>query len=149
MSSAIPGQMLSTVAGETISRTRAAPRSATLRVALIAGSAIAATAVVLVAHPSAPVDADLARLLRLMATLKIAMLAGALAVLEWRMRRPLRTSLALGYVALSWIAAGAVTSLWMLASIGASAVVLHVAGAVLVILACADRDFIPAPARTS
>jgi hypothetical protein len=133
------------------SATSAAARTRTrtiVRVALIAGVVAAAASVALSAHPAVPRDAELARLLRLMASLKAAMLAGAIAVLDWRLRRPAPAALAAAYVALAWVAAGAVTAMWMLAAIGTSAIVMHVAGAALAILAFTDRDFIPAISRS-
>lgn len=124
----------------------AAHRSALLRVALHSGVAIAAASVALSVHPAGVADADLARLLRIMATLKIGMLAAAVVALDWRLRRPVPARLAAAYLSFAWIAAGAVTAMWMLASIGTSALLLHAAGAALMVLAFTDRDFIPAPA---
>ena len=135
---------------EAVRHVRTASRTRTLvRAALLTGVVLAVASVALYAHPAALRDAELARLLRLMATLKAAMLGGAIAVLDWRLRRPAPAPLAAAYVGLSWVAAGAVTAMWRLAAIGTSAIVMHVAGAALAVLAFADRDFIPAATKGS
>ncbi len=133
---------------EAASQARAASRArALVRAALLFGAALAVTMVALYAHPALSSDAELARLLRLMASLKAAMVVGAIAVLDWRLRRPASAPLTAAYLSLAWIATGAVTAMWMLAAIGTSAIVMHVAGAALAVLAFTDRDFIPANAQ--
>jgi hypothetical protein len=132
----------------------AAPRaalagSANARLAvLLAGSAVAllATAAWTPATAVAPADAELVRLLRMMAAIKGLLLVLALGALGWRARRPVAPAFALGYAAAAWSAAAALGAMWRCAAPGTTAVVLHGAALALFVLASRDRDFFPAPA---
>lgn len=88
-------------------------------------------------------DADLAWLLRMMAVLKGALLLIGLAILDWRLRRPAPAAYRAGYLGLAWLAAASVATLWRLSALGTTTLVLHAAGAALIVLACLDREFIP------
>lgn len=114
---------------------------------LLAGSAVAllATATFTPAAVVAPADAELVRLLRMMATIKGLLLALALGALGWRARRPVAPAFALGYAAAVWSAAAALGAMWRFAAPGTTAVVLHGAALALLVLASRDRDFFPAP----
>ena len=107
--------------------------------AALAGAALTA--------PHAPArvaaDPDLARLLRAMAVIKGVLVALGAGVIGWRFQRPTPLRFALGYAALVWTAGAAVGAMWQLAAVGQVAVALHAAGALLVVLAWRDRDFMP------
>ncbi|HEY0777424.1 MAG TPA: hypothetical protein VGD56_05600, partial [Gemmatirosa sp.] len=93
------------------------------------------------------VDPDLARLLRAMAAIKGGLVTLGAAAVGWRLRRPTPPAFAAGYVALVWVAGAATGAIWQLAGVGRAAVALHVAGALLVVLAWRDREFVPAVRR--
>jgi peptidoglycan/LPS O-acetylase OafA/YrhL len=114
---------------------------------LVAGSVLALlAAAALAGAPPAravPADAELDRLLRAMALLKGLCLALALAALGWRFRRPVPTAVAAGYVGTAWAAAAALGAMWQQAVPVVTAVVLHGAAVVLVVLASRDSGFFP------
>ena len=110
-----------------------------LAVATLAGAALTAPD----ATARAAADPDLARLLRAMAVIKGVMVALGAGAIGWRFRRPTALPFAVGYVGLVWTAGAAVGAMWQLAAVGRVAVALHAAGALLVVLAWRDRDFMP------
>lgn len=91
-------------------------------------------------------DPDLARLMQAMALLKGGIVALAVAALAWRLRRPTPSAFVVGYLALVWVMGAMVALMWRLEALGTVAVLLHAAGAALVVLAWRDREFIPRPA---
>jgi hypothetical protein len=116
---------------------------------LLVGGCLAVAAGVIWAAPAlgaapAALDAELARLLRAMAVIKGVLAALGVGALAWRVRRPVSPLLGAAYVAGAWVAAGATAAMWSLVALGAVAVVLHGAGALLLLLAWRDADFIPA-----
>lgn len=72
-------------------------------------------------------DPELLRLLRFMAVVKGAMVMAAVALLLWRARWPLRTTLALAYGLVCCVAAAAVASLAHGAWVGPAALAFHAA----------------------
>lgn len=95
----------------------------------------------------AAADPDLTRLLRAMALVKGLLVAVGGAAVGWRLRRPTPVAFAAAYVALVGVAAAATGAVWQLAGVGRAAVALHAAGAVLLVLAWRDREFVPRPTR--
>lgn len=120
-----------------------------LTTALVLGSVAAAAGAIAIGGETgaraALADPDLARLLRAMAVIKGAMFAAALGALGWRFRRPVAPAFGAAYLALAWTAAGSIGAMWQLAAPGTVAVVLHAAGAALLVAAWRDPDFLPRP----
>ena len=111
-----------------------------LRTLLVAGCALAALAGFAVGHPEVlqKADPELANLLRGMALIKASLVIIGLGVLLWRLRLPLTPRLAIGYLAGAWIVTGATMMVWQLTYIGTAAVVFHLGGFILLLLALHD-----------
>ncbi|MDF1502921.1 hypothetical protein [Roseisolibacter sp. H3M3-2] len=117
---------------------------------LLGGSALtllaaAALAGAMTGRP-AMLDEDLARLLRAMTLLKGVLQLLGLGALAWRFRRPVAPAFAAGYLACAWGASAALGLMWRQAAPATSAVLLHGAAVVLLVLASRDPDFFPRPA---
>ncbi|MEO8037407.1 MAG: hypothetical protein ABI794_01485 [Betaproteobacteria bacterium] len=100
-----------------------------LRGLLLAGCAIAAMIAATHGHPDALLrsDPELARLLRGIALVKVALLAATLALVAWRFRWPVKLPFAASYVVASAMMAGATALIWQLTRIPVAAVVYHAA----------------------
>jgi hypothetical protein len=92
----------------------------------------------------AAADPELARLLRAMAAVKAVILVLAVGALGWRMSRPVDAPFLAAYLVLPWIGAAGLGAMWQLAAPGLTSLVLHGAGALLLLIAARDRDFLPA-----
>ena len=116
---------------------------------LLAGSALSLLAAAAFAGAvggrADPADADLARLLHAMTLLKGVLQLLGLGALAWRFRRPVAPGFAVGYLACAWGASAALGLMWRQAAPALSAVVLHGAAVVLLVLASRDAEFFPAP----
>ena len=89
-------------------------------------------------HAIAGAGAELTRLLRAMAVIKLALVAGAVWLVDWRLRFPARPALAAGYVAsLAAMAAGP-GLIWAMAHVAAGAVLMHGGLAALLVLLWRD-----------
>jgi hypothetical protein len=120
---------------------------------LLAGSALSLLAAAAYAgayagggtgHPRAE-DAELSRLLHVMTLLKGVLQLLGLGALAWRFRRPVAPAYAGGYLACAWGASAALGAMWWQAAPALTAVVLHGAAVVLLVLASRDPDFFPTP----
>ncbi len=81
---------------------------------------------------------ELTRLLRMMALLKLALVAGAAIIVQWRLRFPVRPALAGGYLAGMAAMAAAPGLIWSMAHVVAGAVLLH--GGMLLVATLLWRD---------
>jgi hypothetical protein len=126
--------------------------AATLRVASAPAVILVATALAILLAaalagyaPATARDPELRQLLRFMAVIKGAMVAAALALLVWRTRWPLGTSLAAVYGLTCSVAAAAVTLIALGAWVGPAALAFHAAELSFVLAAWRDgRRFRPA-----
>ncbi len=121
-------------------------RSATTRRLWLVGGCIAATALALrLADPTAPsrFEPDLVTLLRGMAAIKTLLVAAAMALLAWRLGRPVTTRIATAYVTGASFVAGATAMIWQLSSIVPASAVFH--AGLLTLLVAAWRDEAPLP----
>ena len=91
--------------------------------------------------PQAGLDADLVRVLRFMAVIKLAFAAIALSAAWWRLARPIGGWRTAAYIGGPPLAAGGAMLLLALHDLGTAALTLH--GGLLAVLAAAltDRDF--------
>lgn len=89
---------------------------------------------------------QLVLLLRFMAVVKGAMALGALALVQWRLRRPASAPLALGYAAALMPMALAPGLIWSLAAIAPGAACFHAGFLLFLVLAWRD-DAVSLPAR--
>ena len=107
-----------------------------LAAALLLGAAAGylATPAPLAAQAVAEAGAELTRLLRLMTLLKVMMLAGALWLVDWRLRFPIRAPLALGYVGGVAAMAAGPGLIWSMAHVALGAALLHGGFALLLVL---------------
>lgn len=117
---------------------------------LLAGSALSLLAAATLGgagtiRAGAADDAELTRLLHAMTLLKGVLQLLGLGALAWRFRRPVPMRFAVGYVACAWGASAALGLMWRQSAPVLSAVVLHGAAVVLLVLASRDADFFPAP----
>lgn len=130
-------------------RSRAARRPARLgpRSALAAATvlALAAGAGWGLSAPQAGLDADLVRVLRFMAVIKLAFAVIALAASWWRLARPASGWRTAAYIGGPPLAVGGAMLLLALHDLGIAALALH--GGLLAVLAAAltDRDFFATP----
>jgi hypothetical protein len=92
----------------------------------------------------AAADPDLARLMRAMAAVKAILVVLAVTALGWRMQRPVAPPFLAAYFALPMVAASALGAMWHSAALGPVSLAMHGAGAVLVLVASRDRQFLPA-----
>ena len=90
------------------------------------------------AQAAADAGAELTRLLRAMAVLKMALIAGAVWLVDWRLRFPLALRLAAGYVTTAGIMAAGPGLIWGMDHVVLGAVLLHGAAAVLLVLFLRD-----------
>jgi hypothetical protein len=124
---------------------------ARLLVAALVGGAVLATAGTLAwtAGDAAleRADPDLTRLMQAMALLKGGIVAMAVAALGWRLQRPTPAAFTAGYLTLVWLMSAMVALMWRMEALGTVAVLLHAAGAALVVLAWRDREFMPGVAN--
>ncbi len=104
-------------------------RTWALRALLLVGSAALALAVLHGVRPGATLEADpaLARLLRGMALIKAALVLAGMAVVGWRLGRPVSVRYAAVYLGGLWTLVVAVTLIWQLTAVGAAAALFHVA----------------------
>jgi hypothetical protein len=120
---------------------------------LLAGSALSLLAAAAFAGATTgrtgAADPDLARLLHAMTLLKGVLQLLGLGALAWRFRRPVAPGFGAGYLACAWGASAALGAMWWQAAPLLTAVVLHGAAVVLLVLASRDRDFFPHATRRS
>jgi hypothetical protein len=115
-------------------------RRTSLRLALVA--AVTLGAVAGFAATSAPAafqavgdaGAELTRLLRAMAVIKVVLAAGVVWLIDWRLRFPINPRLAAGYIAGAAVMATGPGLIWDMAHVALGAMLLHGAGAVLLLL---------------
>ena len=81
---------------------------------------------------------ELAQLLRMMALLKVALAAGALGLVDWRLRQPVSPRLAAAYLAGAGLMAVGPGLIWDMAHVVLGAVLLHAGLALMIVLACTD-----------
>jgi hypothetical protein len=94
---------------------------------LVTGEAASARAV-------ADAGAELTRLLRAMAAIKAVLAAGVVWLADWRLRYPIRPWLAAGYLAGVGVMATGPGLIWGMAHVALGALLLHGAGAFLLLL---------------
>lgn len=86
-------------------------------------------------------DTELTRLLRMMALLKLSIVAGAAWLVDWRLRQPpVGAPVAAAYLAGLGLMAVGPGLIWSLTHLVLGAVLLHAGIALLLILACKDED---------
>jgi hypothetical protein len=131
-------------------RRRASARSTSRRTghtalatALLAGNLLAVAAVLASAHPDAHLlaDPELARLLRGMALIKVAIVSPMLALLAWRLHSPLAPRMAIGYALAACAMSTATALIWQLSAIAPAALLFH--GGALTLILLAWRDDMP------
>jgi hypothetical protein len=111
-----------------------------LRLALLAavmlGAVVgfAATREPAAAQAVADAGADLTRLLRAMAVIKMVLAAGVVWLIDWRLRFPANPRLAAGYIAGAAVMAAGPGLIWDMAHVALGALLLHGAGALLLVL---------------
>lgn len=134
------------VAGTPFRADRTAP-SLSYRAVLVAVVAAAAVAGFAVAGGDAAAsalqaaDVELTRLLRMMALLKLAIVAGAAWLVDWRLRQPpIGAPIAVAYLASLGLMAVGPGLIWHLTHLVLGAVLLHAGIALLIVLACKDED---------
>lgn len=110
------------------------------RIALLGGCTVAALAGVALGDPAARLaaDPDTAFLLRGMAGIKIALLLGALALLAWRLGKPLSARVAAIYVGGACVMAFATALIWQLTALPLAALAFHAAEITLLVTAWRD-----------
>ena len=110
------------------------------RIALFAGCTIAALAGLALGDPAPRLAADpeVAFLLRGMAGIKAALVLGAIALIAWRLGRPVSPRFAAVYVGGAAVMAGATALIWQLTALPAAAVAFHVAEISLLVAAWRD-----------
>lgn len=113
------------------------------RACLFGGVAVVVAIALQLADPSAPsrFEPDLVTLLRGMAAIKTLMVGAAIALVAWRLGRPVTTRIASSYVVGAWLVSGATTMIWQLSSIVPSSAVFHLG--LLTLLVAAWRDEAP------
>ena len=128
---------------------RQPPIRAVLAAALLLAAAAGwfATPEATAQHAIAQAGAELTRLLRMMALVKLALAAGAVWLVDWRLRYPVRPLLAAGYVAGVAAMASAPGLIWSMAHVVAGAALLHGGLALLLVLLWRDPGS-PAMLRT-
>ena len=94
----------------------------------------------------ADAGADLTRLLRAMALIKIVLAAAVVFLIDWRLRFPINLYRATAYIAGAAVMAAGPGMIWGMAHIVLGALLLHGAGATLLLLFCLDPGS-PAMAR--
>lgn len=99
---------------------------------------VAVAAVIAPAPQLAAGDADLLTLLRGMALIKAAIVAGLVSLLWWRLQWPMTAARAWGYLGTSWTLCAATVLIWQLASVAIAATLFHVALLALLLLAWRD-----------
>ena len=111
-----------------------------LAAAVLAGGVVgfAATQEASAAAAIADAGAELTRLLRAMAGLKVLLAAGVVWLIDWRLRYPISPRLAAGYVIGAAVMATGPGLIWNMAHVALGAVLLHGAGAALLVLFCRD-----------
>lgn len=119
------------------------PAVATATVArsgLVAGCALAVLAGLALGDPTPRMAADpeVALLLRGMAAIKAVLLLGALALLAWRLGRPLPRWMAAVYVGGACVMAFATALIWQLTALPLAAVAFHAAEITLLVTAWRD-----------
>ena len=119
---------------------RRPPIRAVLAAALLLGVAAGwlATPEPVAQHAAAQAGAELTRLLRMMALLKLALAIGAVWLTDWRLRYPARPALAACYVAAVASMACAPGLIWSMAHVIAGAALLHGGLAALLLLLWRD-----------
>ena len=123
---------------------QAAARRPSMRVvlaaAVLAGGVIgfAATQEATAADAVANAGAELTRLLRAMAALKVLLAAGVVWLIDWRLRYPINPRLAAAYVIGAAVMATGPGLIWDMAHVALGALLLHGAGAMLLVLFCRD-----------
>lgn len=117
------------------------PRILTLGSALVLGSIAAGTIALWFGNPAAYLAADpeLARLLRGMALIKAGLVVGAMALLLWRLRRPVTARTACVYLLGTWWMAGASMLIWQLTLIPLAAITFHVGELSMLVAAWRDH----------
>ncbi len=110
------------------------------RLALFAGCASAALAGLALGDPTARLAADpeVAFLLRGMAGIKAVLLLGALALLAWRLGKPVSARVAAIYVGGSCCMAFATALIWQLTALPLAALAFHAAEITLLVTAWRD-----------
>jgi hypothetical protein len=112
------------------------PLRPVLAVAVLAGAVagFAATGGPAASQAVADAGAELTRLLRAMAVIKVVLAAGVVWLVDWRLRFPIHPGLAAGYVAGVAVMAAGPALIWDMAHVALGAILLHGAGAVLLVL---------------
>lgn len=110
------------------------------RIALSVGCAMAALAGFALGDPAPRMatDPDIAFLLRGMAGIKVALLLGALALLAWRLGKPVSARLAAIYLAGACVMAFATALIWQLTALPLAALAFHAAEITLLVAAWRD-----------
>jgi hypothetical protein len=110
------------------------------RIALFGGCAVAALAGLALGDraPRMAADPEVAFLLRGMAAIKVALVLCAIALIAWRLRRPVSPRFAAVYVGGAAVMAGATALIWQLTALPVAAVAFHVAEISLLVAAWRD-----------
>jgi len=115
-------------------------RPLSLRLALLAAVMVgAAMGFAVTSAPAASqavsdAGAELTRLLRAMALIKVVLAAGVVWLIAWRLRFPVNPLLAAGYIAGAAVMAIGPGLIWDMAHVALGALLLHGAGALLLVL---------------
>ncbi len=132
-------QPITAVRDDRLAHSRSRRRLALALAVLAAFAGFAAGAAWAAPAPTG-MEADLGRLLRLMAVLKVAMAAGAAWLVDWRLRAPITPRLAVGYPMSVALMAAAPGLIWHLVPVIAGALVFHAGLVLILLLAYVDRD---------
>jgi hypothetical protein len=123
---------------------RVEPRRLSIRLALVAAVAcgavvgFAASGEAGVSQAVADAGAELTRLLRAMALIKVVLAAGVVWLIDWRLRFPIPPRLVAGYIVGAAVMAAGPGLIWDMAHVALGALLLHGAGGVLLVLFCRD-----------
>jgi hypothetical protein len=139
------------VASHAVARPSAAiPAGSRARTLLLVATGVAASAAVARGYTAGPatVEADLGRVLRFMAAMKLAFAAAAFAASWWRLGRPAAAWRTLAYVGGPALAASGAILMLSLADLGLAAVTLHAGLLAGLAAALTDGDFIQLKRRS-
>lgn len=124
----------------TASRPRVGPRTLLLVATLLASAGVLA---IDAGAATVPVEADLARILRFMAALKLALAACALAASWWRLARPAAGWRGTAYVVGPPLSVGGALVMLSLAHPGLAALGVHAGLLAVLAASLTDKDFFP------
>ena len=115
----------------------------TQRALLVAGTCLASAAALVPDHGAtgSVIDADLARILRFMAAIKLVLAAAAFVAAWWRLARPVQSWRRLAYIGGPPLAVGGSLTLLCLHHPGLAAIAMHIGFLVMLAAALTDNLF--------